>query len=136
MSGMVPGPGLVHLLGRVLLPTLTVRLYQNDITPNANNVLGDFVAATFPGYTDQVIQPGMSAPIVNPGGQAFSQSAVLSWVRGAGVGTQTIYGYVVFTTDGSGNTIFGAERFATPRTLSLPGESLTLQIGVLLSSGL
>jgi hypothetical protein len=121
---------------QILAGTLIVRLYQNDITPGPGSVLSDFIPCNFPGYADQQMQPGMSTPTINSVDQAFSSSDVLSWVRGAGAGTQTAFGYVVFADLIAGGVIFGAERFRTPRTFSIAGQSLTLQVQVLLASAL
>jgi hypothetical protein len=135
MSGVIPGAGENFLLARVLTSPLRVRLYGNNITPGPNSVLSDFIAAAFPGYADQVLQPGMTTPVQNGVGQAISRSAILSWVRSAGVGIFTVYGYVVIANAGGPDEIFGAERFASVRYMNVVNDSITLQLAVLLASG-
>jgi hypothetical protein len=134
-AGVIPNVGETLLLSRVLLQPLTVRLYGNNVTPGPNSVLTDFIAATFPGYVDQVLQPGMTTPAINGVGQAFARSGILSWVRGAGVGSFVVYGYLVIANETGPDLLFGAERFASPKFMNVVNDSITLQLAVLLASG-
>ena len=136
MAGIIPVNGAVQQLGLVLGGVLKCRLYKNDVVPTVNSTLADFVAADFPGYGDQQIQPGMAGPNGNQLGQAVATSQILTWTRTAGTGPQTVFGYVVIFTSGAGDTIFGAERFALARPINAENDALILQVSVILAGSL
>lgn len=132
MSATVVNQGETRALADLLAGPLKVRLFQNDLPFVPSSVFGDFLAATFPGYVDQVLAGTLSPPAINPLGQAASVSAPVSWVRATSGPPQTVYGYLVYWNDLAGNILFAGERFAVPRTLTAAGDSITLQIQFLL----
>jgi len=96
--------------------TLVLRLYTNDFTPGRASVTGDFTEASFPGYSQRVLNRGdFSAAALSLNTARITLAAgPLSWTPGAS--GQVVYGaYVV----GSGSTLlYAARRFATPRTMA------------------
>jgi len=76
----------------------------------------------------------MSPPATDPQGRASTTSGNLTWTRGAGVNTQTIYGnYVTFTTDGMDDVLLGAERFAEPRVINAAGQQINITVTLTVS---
>lgn len=115
---------------------ITVRLYRNDPTIEAGRVLADFSTCNFPGYSDKVVNTGLSEPSANGAIQAVTATDILTWTRGAGAGSQTVYGYVVWIPDVAGNVYFGAERFVNPITLDTAGQYVSLRLAILATSAI
>jgi hypothetical protein len=94
---------------------LKVRLFESSTTPATDSVLGDFTTATFTGYADITLDRSTwdNAASVT-GTPTIIYGDTLSWTCGL-VGS-TVYGYLTF--GAATNTLFWAELFATPRTLT------------------
>jgi len=91
-----------------------LHLYQNDINPDANSVVGSFTEATFTGYA--AIPLTMSAVALNDSNIPVSQSNLCHFQPSGTAVTNTIYG--LYITDEPGTTLLVAQRFNTPQVMS------------------
>lgn len=125
----VPDAALVPLVEWMLrLDTATVealalRLYTNDLTPGRASVTGDFVEATFGGYSQRLLpRGGYGAAVVE------LHAARMTLAGDAFEWTPTTAGQVLrgaFVVGQASNNLYAARRFATPRTTVI-GEVLRL----------
>lgn len=95
---------------------LTLKLYQNDVTPADDSVAGDFTEADFTDYSAKTLaRSGWATVAQDVNDKASIQyDTTQSWTCGAS--GNTIYGYyVVGATSG---TLVWAERFADSETLT------------------
>lgn len=97
-----------------LLSGAILRLYENNKTPAAGDVLADYTESTTPGYAP------INLPITVPAAATVASVATKTWLiqtftfTGAGL----IYGYYV--TDITGTILLWAERYiAAPFTAAL-----------------
>jgi len=130
---------LIYLLGVLknvtLIPqvdTPNLHLFKNDIVPNQDTAVGDFVEADFDGYAASAYDAGdwnigidpVSGLIIyepKPGG------AVTQWeVSGETNIPQTIYG--AYLTNAADTKVVMSRRFSTPITLTSPATSLVVRI--------
>ncbi len=101
---------------------LYVRLYKNDYTPTGAMNISSFTQANFSGYaSESFTRPSGSLS----GGQVTAQSPVLAFTLSSST-AQTIYGY--YLTNSTGVTLYGAEKFASPITLSDPGDFISFRL--------
>lgn len=94
-------------------PTLTFRLFQNDITPDADTVIGDFTEADYSGYASQDLDWG-STPDTDSDGRAFAITQELAFPV-ASSGSQTVYGW--YAEDETG-TLRACVRYDSPFTVT------------------
>lgn len=124
MALFTPDTGLQWKLQTLRGSTnLTVHLYKNDYTPVAGSTLANFTPCTFPGYG--LLAANFGAVGINGAGEAEMTSALLTFTQTA-ASVSTVYGY--FVTNGAGDQLVFAERFATPVNLNLAGDTIRLQI--------
>lgn len=91
---------------------LTLRLYQNNVSPDAGMEVGTFVEADYSGYVAANVF--MNAPSVNDQGLTVSRSNMIEFPALAGTAPQTIYG--IYITDANNEAVFVAQRFIIPQT--------------------
>lgn len=125
MPIVLPNEGLPSLLAWMLrddtsaLPSNTLILYANDLTPTQSTVYADLTHATFTGYSPETIdRASWTSPVID------SDHAVSTWnttpiVWLVSGGSETIYGYAVVTP--SSPVILWVERFASPIAVSAGG---------------
>lgn len=103
--------------------TYEVGLFNSPHTPVAGDTYADYLAieATFPGYSRQVLQNWTSATLIGPG-FAQTEADIVTFTRGAGAGTEDIYGY--FVVDASNNCIWAEEPPWAPITIDTVGQSI------------
>ena len=121
---------LAFLIGKAgyTVRTLILKLYQNDVTPAEDDVVGDYTVATFTGYADAALASGdWTITGTTP---TLATCAQKTFTSSAGSQNQTIYGYYVVTdTD---NELVFAERFSdAPRTIVNNGDLSNLKPQVL-----
>jgi hypothetical protein len=124
MSLSVPLVGNQRLL-QVLIAgwgSLTMHLYQNNVTPSPGTVLGNLTEATFPGYSPQAVS-NWAAPAPDGSGVRYMTQATAVTFTFTGTGaTNNIYGYYI--TDASNNLLW-AEYFAgAPIVMQNPGQQI------------
>ncbi len=112
--------------GAALLATPTIRLFTGNGMPGPDNVIGDFPAATFTGYTEQTITP--SSPVqLTPAGMAVLGNALFTSGSPFTTPGEPVTGYVLY--DGA-TAIYGAERFDTPVSFSAAGQFIDLSVAL------
>ena len=94
MNQIYPDVGLVPALQRIATPSVHVHLYQNDVTPDRDTVLGDLTECAFTGYATRDV------PVAD-----FTLTGVVAHVGGiqalpvantnASGGAVTVYGYFI-----------------------------------------
>ena len=125
MPIVLPNEGLPSLLAWMLrddtsaLPSNTLVLFANDLTPDQDTVYADLTLATFTGYSPVTIdRASWTSPVID------ADHAVSTWnttpiVWLVSGGSETIYGYAVVTP--TSPIILWCERFATPIPVTAGG---------------
>jgi len=106
----------------VLGSGLRVRLFKNNFTPAATNVLADFTEANFTGYAEQT--PVYGAAALNGNNNAQATAAALTFTMGTPGTTNTIYGW--YEVDGSNGKVLYSERFGSPLSFASAGDNVVL----------
>lgn len=101
----------------------SVRLFQNNITPDADSVLGDFTIATFTGYASVPVDRSDFGGTFISAHVAYSDSAVVPTYTCTGGSAQTVYGWYMVAT--ISNVVVAAQRFDSPRSMA-PGATEAL----------
>jgi hypothetical protein len=105
-----------------LLTAAKIKLFQNDVNPNPNTVIGDLTEATFSGYLAATATWG--ATFLNSDGKAEADAPSHMFARAAGATSNDIFGYWV--EDAAGNLLF-AERFAgAPIPMAVVTDAIVL----------
>jgi len=100
-----------------------VKLFQNDVTPTRDTVIGDLDIATFTGYTSPAAVV-FGDPFINSEGNAEVLGGQVQFTQTGTTITNTVYGYYV--TDTAGTKLLAAERFATPRTMDAANKAIII----------
>jgi hypothetical protein len=120
MPLVIANVGELELLDKMLKDALTtdenytLKLFNNNVTPDQASVAGTFTETAFTGYVAKTLtRAGWSAAttVSNKAQSSYSQQ---SWTCGAT--GDTIYGYYVIAATSS--TLLWAERFASPRIVA------------------
>jgi hypothetical protein len=120
MPLVISNVGELELLDKMLKDALTtdedytLKLFNNNVTPDQSSVAGTFTETAFTGYTAKTLtRTGWSAAstVSNKAQSSYSQQ---SWTCGAT--GDTIYGYYVI--GATSTTLLWAERFASPRVVA------------------
>jgi len=99
---LLPNEGIAQQLASILsapIPGLlpwTLILWVNDITPDADTVLGDLVEATFPGYARATLsRADWTVPVVHSGcaHSTWGTDPILWFVTGPT--SDVVYGYAM-----------------------------------------
>lgn len=101
-----------------------LRLFQNNHTCVEADVIGNFTAATYVGYADQVLSGAVDGGIDGNDRDTWSFTA-LAFAATSGSGLpQTIYGYIVI--DSGATVALYGENFAPAITLAASGDGFTV----------
>jgi hypothetical protein len=135
MTLLVPNGGeaivLNYLTNKDAPENLVVRLYQNDYTPVAGSVIGDFTEATFTGYAEEVTSGGDWT--VTPGDPSVAEAGEIAFTSTAGSQDEDIYGYYVVR-ETSEDLVY-AERFPLgPYTIVNNGHEIRVTPRIQLSN--
>lgn len=131
MAGIIVSGGayeFVHAYSQYIVDQgMEVRLYKNNYTPVITSTLGNFTAATFPGYTPQVIS-GATTRLGETGtvGQDEEVLPLVVFTRTSGAGSETIYGYYLYSS--AAGDLMGAEKFIVPIVIATLGQSILISI--------
>lgn len=103
----IPNVAEVALLTSYLYPSLTIKLYSNDITPAETDSAATYNVVTGGGYADLTLT---YANWVITGGDPSSAvyPAIQFTFTGPSAAPSTVYGYYILD---SGNVLRGSERF-------------------------
>lgn len=113
---------LLALINAAYPATLTnakIKLYKNNVTPDANMTLDTFEEADFEGYESLPLV--MSGPTVNDQGVVVTKSNVCDFLADGGTPTQTIYG--IFITNSLDTGLIAAQKFDIPQIMGGPYPS-------------
>lgn len=103
----------------------TVKLFQNDVTPNVDSVEADFTEADFDGYALQAAF--FSPPFINGNDKGQVTAAMLLWIATGDSTPNDIYGVYVTQGDMAAGTIVYAERFPAPVSVVNIGDFVAYQ---------
>lgn len=108
MIQVYPDAALVPLLERIVADGVRYHLFTNDITPDADTELIDFIEATWEDYAS-VLVDGADFSL---NGVTANRGTILAApisIEQTGVGTNSAYGYYV--TDSGSTVLLAAARF-------------------------
>lgn len=111
-----------------------LHLFQNNIVPSIDSVLGDFVESTFPGYSALATGSAKSFyyfdPITGLYKVVFQEPAGgWYWTTGTPTTPETCYGG--YMTDSAGTTYLGAVLLATPILVNAAGIGIIIpEVGI------
>jgi hypothetical protein len=130
-SVVIPTEGQLELISWIYRTAGTdqrFRLFSNDIQPDQDTLVGDFVEANFAGYSFRSLhRTGWLPASQHSVQQARIQYGTdLTWTP---AGNQTIYGYYV--TNQPGTKVLWAHRFAAPRSIQ-SGVEFSQQVSLTL----
>lgn len=109
MSLVVPNVAEVDALTKILTPSMTMRLYGNNIFPVGASVAGSFTEIAGGGYANKPLV--FAGWVIVAGTPTTATYAIQTWnFTGAINAPGTIYGY--FVTRDSDGMLMWAERFA------------------------
>lgn len=108
------------------LPTLTVRLFVNNITPQCDDILSDYTECTAPGYAAETLTPGDWTGSTSSCVVTYNYPTITFTFTGPGVPGQTIYGHLV--EDSDTGDLWWAGLWTTPYTIPPLGGAAELTI--------
>ena len=108
MTQIYPDAALITLLQRIVTPSVTVRLFVNNVTPDRSLTLGGLTEAGWTGYAAQNVLAAAFTLTGVAGHVGGITAAAVSFSNTSG-GSQSAYGY--FVTDASGSFLLWAARF-------------------------
>ena len=88
----------------------SLRLFQNDFTPNADSLLAAFIVADFVGYANKTIVT-WGAAFLDPTGLATTLAPLQTWTPTNGVSPNTVFG--CYFLDAGGDLVW-SYRFPNP----------------------
>lgn len=129
MDGVFVDEGLPDL-GDALVNYLnsgdfSVRLFQNNVTPDSDTVIGDLTIATFSGYASQTLA---GCSLVGPTTHVEGiESGPYIFTHNGGGTSNNIYGYYVVNTS-TGNLLVAQRAAFAPFPIGAAGLSFTVDI--------
>ena len=129
MALLVPNTGEVILLEALVNKTapqnLTLKLFQNNITPGEADTAVTYTEATFTGYAAKALT-GATWNAATPGApSSIAYSAAQTFTSTAGSQNQSIYGY--FIVQAVSGTLVWAEKFTDgPYVIVNNGDAITV----------
>lgn len=122
--GMVTNAGERYYAGllRTHVNPHVLHLFKNDEVLNPEFTPASYVEADFPGYPTGGIDLDPFGAAVTINGKAVIKEVERTFERGAGAGTQTVYGWYVT----QGGTLLAAGRFPDPIVFAVEGDKVRL----------
>lgn len=127
---------LPALLQRIIDPGIWVRLYRTSVDPTKASVFADFTECDFPGYADVEVSASGLPIVLDAFNRAYFQCGTAVFSRAAGIGTQLVYGYLVYTVEGEDNdpTLLSVQPFESPKVLDTEGQQINVAATLLLEA--
>jgi hypothetical protein len=100
----------------------TVKLFQNNFTPNKSSLLADFTECDFTGYADVDIAD-WNDPYVDDEGSVSIVAPIATFAATGSAVTNLAYGWYYVTTGGA---LVMGERFDEPVNFAASGNTLNL----------
>jgi hypothetical protein len=122
---VIPNPSRLAQLDALVAAQLnggSLRLYQNNLSPNRNTDLADLVEATYSGYANKTVAI-WGTSFLDPQGFATSIAPVQTFASTADTVANTVYG--AYYLDAGGDLVW-VERFAAPAFFAEAGNTLNL----------
>lgn len=120
MAGVMTAAEKIRVLADIVQGqgNLSLRLFENNMTPDANNNWADFTECTFDGYA-AVELDGNNWTVIAAGANYAAQTVSSN-------NNQTAkYSYGYYLTRGANNDVVGAERFSDgPYTIALATDTI------------
>lgn len=98
----------------------SLRLFQNNFTPNNASQLSDFTVADFAGYANITLTGGSWT--TTPGAPSVAAYAEQTFTRTTTGAVQTIYGYYIV--NAGGTKVWAYEKFATAQAVTSAGSTI------------
>jgi hypothetical protein len=131
---MVTDEGAITILMNLLANSAFnghVRLFTDDITPDASTVIGDLTEPTFTGYAQiSLASVGFPTPTINGSGEAESDGPTMTWTCTSTPGSpETIHGIYVQIDDPVANPkCLYAARFSSPSVITASGDAINKKL--------
>lgn len=103
----------------------SLKLFQNNYTPVAGSVLGDFTAASFPGYNSAGIAYGTVAMHADGWAECVQNTASVFTRSSSGI-SQTVYGWYLTVSVSGTERVIAARRLDAPFTFTNSGDSYSV----------
>lgn len=119
MAYMIPNSGEVLLLGKATVSSLTLALFNNDVTLAKDNEKSDFTLASYAGGTKTVSDPTIATDGEGDSYATYDQETFTF------TDSETIYGWILY----EGTTVLGVEKFDAAKSFLVTDEfKLTAKI--------
>jgi hypothetical protein len=120
VAGGIPDEGEEDMLDTLFAGDKSLRLFQNNFTPNNASVLLDFTVADFAGYANITLTGGSWT--TTPGAPSVAAYAEQTFTRTTTGAVQTIYGYYIV--NAGGTKVWAYEKFATAQAVTSAGDTI------------
>lgn len=109
-----------------------VTLFKNDVTPDQTTVFEDLDDADFSGFAFFPFYDS-DAAVIDGDGRGRIANATVTFTRGVGATTNTIYGWALIWIHGPGiiHPVLFVERFPAPILMASPGDEISFSLTVL-----
>ena len=140
MALLVPNQAEARMIGMIVNATtaqninLVLALYKNNLTPASTDVLADYTAATFTGYSPVTLTSGSwTVTAATSGAPATATQSSATTFACTATTSESVYGYFIYQTGAT--VMMWAERFSDgPYTIANNGDKVILTASVTLST--
>ncbi len=140
MALLVPNEGEARMIAMITNATTAqnlncvLALYKNNLTPASTDVLADYTAATFTGYSATTLtSASWTITAASSGAPATAAQTSATTFTCSGTTSEAIYGYYVYQTGAT--VVLWAERFSDgPYTIANSGDKVILTCQLTLST--
>jgi hypothetical protein len=140
MALLVPNQAEARMISMITNATtaqnlnLVLGLYKNNLTPASTDVLGDYTAATFTGYSATTLTSGSwTVTAATSGAPATATQTSATTFSCSATTSESIYGYYVY--QAGATVMMWAERFSDgPYTIANSGDKVILTASITLST--
>lgn len=105
---------------------LTVRLFQNNLTPTQTSVIGDFTEATYDGYAAQTLVYTGAQVHDGANNRWLQPCTTLTYTKGSGTTGNNIYG--CYLTDGAGRLRGCGRLDGAPAPMTVVGQTVVITL--------